>query len=205
MKEENARKELKISQAVCSLKAGDYSNFNIIYEENYDAIYAFLNQKLFKNHPVAEDLTSETFIKFLLSVDRYTHVNRFKLRSFLYSIAFRIFVDHYRKVKNISFIEIDEDTLNLLQTDGTTITHSIDKKIYRSLIFNALQRIDPKYRKVIELFYLNEMSYKEIQSELNIPETTIKIHLNRARHLLRCQLRKTKIFSDRLQPKLSLN
>ena len=203
MKKDNATKELKISNAIGNLKNGDYSTFNIIYEENYDAIYAFLRQKLYDNHSMVEDLTSETFIKFLICLDRYTHINRFRLRSFLYSIAFRIFVDYYRKNKFITFTEIDEDTLNLFHTDSSQIINSIDKKICKKALFLALNRLDKKYKRVLELFYFQEMSYKEIQTELNIPETTIKIHLNRARKLLRSQIGKNKIFSDRPVRKLS--
>lgn len=199
MKKNAARKELLISEAVAGLKDGDYSNFNIIYEETYDAVFSFLRRKLMNAPAMAEDLTSETFIKFLLSLDRYTHINRSLLRSFLYSIAFRIFVDYYRKTKNIKFTEIDSDVFNVFKTDASTITQPIDTKIGKQAIFNALNRLAPKYKRVIELFYLKEMSYKEIQQELNMPEATVKVHLNRARHLMRKQMKKNKVFRERIE------
>lgn len=199
MKKNATTKELIISQAVSDLKDGDYSNFNIIYEETNAAVYSFLRQKLLNDPSMAEDLTSETYIKFLLSLDRYTHINRFRLRSFLYSIAFRIFVDYYRKFKNIRFTEIDEETLNLFKTDASTITQPIDRKIGKQALSKALSRLDPKYQRVLELFYMKEMSYKEIQQELNMPETTIKVQLCRARNLLRVQMKKSKVFKDRME------
>ncbi len=203
MNKTDTNKELVVAKAIWSLKSGDYSGFNVIYEENFDAIYAFHRRKVFKEPAIAEDLTSETFIKFLLSLDRYTHSNSYRLKSFLYSIAFRVFVDYYRKNNKVIFTEIDDTTVDLLQTDSSAITKAIDDKTQKQAIFSALNRIDPKYKRVIELFYLQELSYKEIQNELNLPSSTIKVHLNRARQLLRSQMKRSKIFGERLELKLT--
>ena len=53
-------------------------------------------------------------------------------------------------------------------------------KLMRSLV----SKLKPRYRKLIELRYFNELSYEEIAEELELPIGTVKAQLFRARELL---------------------
>ena len=55
-------------------------------------------------------------------------------------------------------------------------------------ILKALNRLSETYRPVLQLFYLGELSYKEIASALEIPIGTVMSQLARGREELRARL-----------------
>jgi RNA polymerase sigma-70 factor (ECF subfamily) len=57
-----------------------------------------------------------------------------------------------------------------------------EQKIH--LMRSLVSKLKPRYRKLIELRYFNELSYEEIAEELELPIGTVKAQLFRARELL---------------------
>lgn len=55
-------------------------------------------------------------------------------------------------------------------------------------LYNAIERLRPEYREVIKLYYLDDLSIKEIAQVLNKNENTIKTQMLRARDMLRAIL-----------------
>lgn len=183
-----------IQVAIDSLKNGNYNSFDLVYKTYYNSILAFLLKKTC-NKSVAEDLTSETFIKFLVSLNRYEHISKARLGSYLYSIAFRNFVDFFRANRRAEMLDIDGIFSDRFLIDPV-LENQIDRKIRKSLLFNAIDLLGEDYKKVIEMYYFQELSYNEIQTKLMIPEGTLKVRLNRARKLLNIKLSKKQVFSQ---------
>jgi RNA polymerase sigma-70 factor (ECF subfamily) len=52
-------------------------------------------------------------------------------------------------------------------------------------VIDALSEIDPTYRTAVELFYLSELSYKEIAQTLDIPIGTVMSRLSRGKEQLK--------------------
>jgi RNA polymerase sigma-70 factor (ECF subfamily) len=55
-------------------------------------------------------------------------------------------------------------------------------------LYKAIEGLRPEYREVIKLYYLDDLSVKEIAQILNKNENTIKTQLFRARDILRSAL-----------------
>ena len=53
------------------------------------------------------------------------------------------------------------------------------------MVLDALLRIDVKYRTIVELFYLSELSYREIAKTLKIPIGTVMSRLSRGKEQLK--------------------
>jgi RNA polymerase sigma-70 factor (ECF subfamily) len=49
---------------------------------------------------------------------------------------------------------------------------------------DVVERLKPRYRKLVELRYFQERSYEEIAEELSLPLGTVKAQLFRAREFL---------------------
>ena len=49
---------------------------------------------------------------------------------------------------------------------------------------DVVERLKPRYKKLVELRYFQERSYEEIAEELNLPLGTVKAQLFRAREFL---------------------
>jgi RNA polymerase sigma-70 factor (ECF subfamily) len=56
----------------------------------------------------------------------------------------------------------------------------------------AIEQLSPKYRSLIELRYLEELSYEEIAEKLDLPLGTVKAQLFRAKDMLYNTLKVTK-------------
>jgi len=52
------------------------------------------------------------------------------------------------------------------------------------LVRSLVDRLAPRYRRIVSLRYFDELSYEEIARQLNLPLGTVKIQLRRARILL---------------------
>ena len=75
--------------------------------------------------------------------------------------------------------QLHEETLS----DQTTP----DTDTYMDL-HNAIEQLRPEYREVIKLYYLDDLSVKDIAQILNKNENTVKTELSRARDVLRTVL-----------------
>jgi RNA polymerase sigma-70 factor (ECF subfamily) len=49
---------------------------------------------------------------------------------------------------------------------------------------DVVEKLKPRYRRLVELRYYQELSYEEISEELNLPLGTVKAQLFRAREFL---------------------
>ena len=181
--------------AIHGIKKGNHTYFNVIYSTYYSLILNFLKRKTSNVH-LSEDLTSDTFLKFFTGIDRYQHTNKSNLRSYLFSIAFRNFVDHYRKNKSLTFVDVKGELEDCLLVDPFLLENRIDKAVRRNSLHRAIEYLSADQRRVVELFYFEELSYNEIQEKLKIPQGTIKARLNRARNFLKCRLLKVLAFKD---------
>nr|MBP7478648.1 sigma-70 family RNA polymerase sigma factor [Chitinophagales bacterium] len=65
---------------------------------------------------------------------------------------------------------------------------SIDQKMIinqkADMVKQAMARISPKYREILEHRYYDDLSYEEISERMELPIGTVKVHLNRAKSML---------------------
>ncbi len=134
----------------------------------------------------AEDLTQETFIR------AYQRLGSFdKERAFgpwIRRVAANLCLNHIKAQKPATALIHDE---RVYQHD-TVEKNPEGKQQLREEKGNiraAILELSANYRAVIELRHYQEMSYKEISSQLNIPVTDVKSHLFRARKLLAKRIR----------------
>ena len=55
----------------------------------------------------------------------------------------------------------------------------------RAMAEQGLEQLNPKYREVLILYYLEELSYQEISDVLQVPLATVGVRLRRAREALK--------------------
>ena len=82
----------------------------------------------------------------------------------------------YKSRVKLVFSVVDE---NVLPGHGSVHGRKEDDPV-RDLV----DRLAPRYRRIVNMRYFDELSYEEIAKQLNIPLGTVKIQLRRARLLL---------------------
>ncbi len=121
-------------------------------EEQYDKIYRYCYSKVHRRE-LAEDLTQETFLRFLESS---SYVNTGKSLHYLYTIARNLCTDEYRKQKPLAVeTEIPE---NYGQ-------ESMEVRLSVKMALSALEEAD---RELLLLRYVNQVPVSVISRLLGI-------------------------------------
>ena len=96
--------------------------------------------------------------------------------------------DYIRRTKKEKYdYELDNDN-NCLQVSSSADSSPEDLYIYHetdSKLSDALSRLRYKYRYILELRTVQNLSYKEIAEHLELSESQVKSRLNKAREKLK--------------------
>ncbi|NYB74104.1 RNA polymerase sigma factor [Sedimentibacter hydroxybenzoicus DSM 7310] len=140
-------------------------------------LYAF---SLCKDYHLAQDLTSETFFKAILSLDD----NVTYIKYWLFRVCKNLFIDNARKDKEYSNTEGLEDTLTSAITPLDRLIESEDKKH----LYNQVINLHHTYREILILYYYCDFTLNEICKTTGITTGSAKTLLFRARKKLKIKL-----------------
>ncbi len=161
--------------------------------DKYERALQFHVRKMVRKEHVVEDLVQESFIKAFEALASYSP--RYAFSTWLYKIATNHTIDYLRK-KKLNTRSIDAP----VRTREGEMSYQVPDATYRpdrhvvadqrkELIQEAIDRLPPKYHRVIVLRHQQEKSYQEIADELDLPLGTVKAHIFRAREKLNKYLR----------------
>lgn len=127
-----------------------------------------------------------------------------------------VFLNIYEKDKTLAYVNsfkpyvyraVHNACLNFIKKDKLTVAHDIDshphlyvsenedyllKRIEDELLWELLQAVEnlpSESQKVFKMSYIEKLSNKEIATKLNISINTVKSQKQRAKQLLRAQLK----------------
>jgi RNA polymerase sigma-70 factor (ECF subfamily) len=172
-------------------RGGDRRAFAELVELYKDKIY-HLGYRMLNQKQEAEDVVQETFLRVYMNLERYDENQKFS--TWIYRIATNLCIDRLRKRKpNYS---IDAEMSDNDGTDWHAILPSDEAGPEDELILsetqqnirNTIQSLPDKYRTVVVLRYLHDMSLQEISDVLEMPVTTVKTRVHRGREFLRKKL-----------------
>lgn len=154
------------------------------------AIFQLMLQRV-KNPEDAQDLTMEAFEKAFRHLHFFTPTHAFS--TWLFRIALNNLIDFTRRKQPavVRFGDAREggsafgaDWLYNRRSDMPTPEEALMREQRISLIQRLLDRLDERYRRMIELRYYEDMSYEEIAQRLDLPIGTVKAQLYRAKENL---------------------
>jgi len=167
---------------------GDQKAYAELMSRYKDSIY-FMLLKMVNNRDDADDLTIEAFGKAFKNIRQYTPDYAFS--TWLFKIATNNCIDFIRKKRKQTFsidkgIETDDGgELNVdIRSSQPDPEENMMKKQKVLMMRDVVERLKPRYRKLVELRYFQERSYEEIAEELQLPLGTVKAQLFRAREFL---------------------
>ncbi len=180
------------SQIIQQALKGDETAYKKLMRKYHDAIFNFIF-KMVHDREQVEDLTQEAFIKAFASLKKFN--DEYAFSTWLYKIATNNSIDYIRKRKLQVYsidkpIEARDSEFGFeLPDEGYEADQELISDQRAVMIREAIAKLPPKYRKVIELRHVDEKSYEEIADVLELPIGTVKAHIFRARELLYKQLR----------------
>lgn len=170
---------------------GDQRAFAEIVELYKDKIF-HLGYRMLSNRHEAEDVVQETFLRVYKNLDRYDQKQKFS--TWIYRIGTNLCIDRLRKRKPSYSLDAElndqdgTDGYALLPGDERTPESEYLLSETQKLIHQAIDSLPDKYKTVMVLRYLQELSLQEISEVMDMPVTTIKTRVHRGREFLRKKL-----------------
>lgn len=172
-------------------RKGDQRAFAELVELYKDKIFHLANRMLNNRHE-AEDVVQETFLRVFRNLDRYDE--NLKFSTWIYRIGTNLCIDRLRKRK--PSYSLDAEINDQDGTDGYSMIPSDDRTPESEMLLSETQRIihesieslPAKYKTIMLLRYIQDLSLQEISEVLDLPVTTIKTRVHRGREFLRKKL-----------------
>ena len=155
-------------------------NLEAVAGRFYASLYRFA-LSLTKNEVEAGDLTQQTF--FILAQRSHQIRDTSKVKCWLFTTLRREFLRTLRVQSNHPHVEFRPEI-----HDAPSLSVDALRALDAKTVLEALTQIEPTYRTAVELFYLSEMSYKEIAESLEIPIGTVMSRLSRGKEQLKAIL-----------------
>ena len=156
----------------------------IVFEQYYEDVYRFL-RALTRDRDLAEELTQETFLRAIRSIDTYRGEGEFRV--WLCSIAKNLFYSQMKKQKK-SIPVADEDFPEGESQEKTLIDRIADRETAME-IYQALHRLRDPYKEVFSLRVFGELSFREIGGLFEKSEHWACVTYHRARQMILREVR----------------
>jgi RNA polymerase sigma factor (sigma-70 family) len=146
----------------------------------YAPLYRFA-LSLTKSEAEAADLTQQTFLILAQRSHQIRDVS--KVKCWLFTTLRREFLRIIRAHANHPHQEFQPDI-----HDSPSLPDDALRALDAKAVVDALAAVEPTYRNAVELFYLSELSYKEIAETLDVPIGTVMSRLSRGKQQLKAIL-----------------
>ena len=172
-------------------RTGDQQAFAELVALYQDKLY-HMAFRMLGNRQEAEDVTQEAFLRVYRNLDRFDEGQKFS--TWIYRIATNLCIDRLRKRKQT--FSLDAESTEHEGLDGYAVIPSDDRTPESEMLLTETQRIvreaietlPAKYKSVMVLRYLLDLSLQEIGEVLDMPVTTVKTRVHRGREFLRKKL-----------------
>lgn len=151
------------------LQERDEKAISLLYDNYGDTLYG-IAYKVLKDEELAQDVLQESFIKIWKKSDSYD-ATKAKLFTWLFRITRNTAIDKLRSIKTKTDKEI--------QIDVSDVYNLGERGIMPELmdVKENLDKIESKYKIVLEALFFEGMTQQEASEELDIPLGTIKSRL----------------------------
>ena len=162
-----------------------------LYDAYYQEIYLYV-YALCKNHEwaadltqglrtvslakdaEAQDLTQETFLKALLSLDQ-SHTN---MRAWLYTVARNLYYNEVSKNRRVMYVDEYE---NETEDRANIPLENILSKERNRLLYHAIEHLPERQREIVMMQYFGGLGQKEIAKVLHMTPENVRVSAHRAK------------------------
>lgn len=166
-------------QWVREVLKGNPQAFAYIIDKYKNPLYATI-LRMVKNPQDAQDLVQEAFLKVYRQLDKYQETGTFS--SWLYRVAVNHCMDEFRKKRiRTTPAEFAED--QAVDRNHPEIVYL--KKEKQRQLERLIGTLPEDERLIVLLRYANDCSYEEIGRMVNVPVSTVRNKLHRAKKKMR--------------------
>jgi RNA polymerase sigma-70 factor (ECF subfamily) len=168
--------------------AGDAEAFSMLVKKYESAVYGFCYHKV-GNFADAQDLAQEAFVQAYLDLPQLRDATKFS--HWLYRIASNACTTwlrrqgRKRKLQTIPLDDALKEYGDFIDEKALPPHDAVEYKELRASVASAISALSEKNRLAVTLYYIDGLSYEEIADFLDVPQSTVKSRLNKARKQLK--------------------
>ena len=167
-------------------QGGDQQAFAVLVQAYQGTAYA-LALRLLRNPDDAADMAQEAFIRAGQALPRFRGQSRFG--TWLYRIVYNLSLNRQDALRRQGPRVADGEAVAaaLPAREGDPV-RTAEAGELREWLWEQVDLLPERYRAVLVLYYLRELTYDEIAEILDLPLGTVKTHLYRAKAELKKRL-----------------
>ena len=168
-------------QLVKSYLKGQEACLEMLLQRHMPGLFNFVF-KYTHNQSEAEDVTQEAFVKIWKNLKKFNP--KYKFKTWAYTIAKNTALDSLKK-KGFTALTNDDKTEDVALSKALVSPDPLPEQLMMSIddagmVNRAMQKLPPKYRQVIDLYYHGQFNFREIAGMLKESINTIKTRHRRA-------------------------
>lgn len=144
--------------------------------------------RMVSNEADREDVCQEVFIKVYQNLGGFQFESKFS--TWIAKIAYNTSINYLKKKKVPLFDDLrrEDESIDSFGSESRTADSFAVSTDISARLQQEIDALPVRYRTILTLYHLDEMSYSEIADILNMPDGTVKNYLFRARKLLKQKL-----------------
>ena len=169
-------------ELIFQAKKNNQKAFQVLFDLHWEYIYNY-QLKRTRNSQMAEEISIQTFTKAFDKLNSFD--SKFTFKTWLITISKNLHVDQIRKEKSLKKIQSDniDNSKMIIDTmpspeEGMISAQNLDELLIK------IKSLKKEYRRILQLRFFEDFSYKEISLELKQPLNTIKVKILRAKRIL---------------------
>jgi RNA polymerase sigma-70 factor (ECF subfamily) len=152
-----------------------------IYNSYFKDIYYFI-YSISKDRHIAEDLTSETFVKAMKSIEGFK--GNCDIKVWLFQIAKNSYYSYIRKHKNLVALDSVPDIKDDFDIEKSLLSSEESMKIHE-----IIHNLSEPYKEVFSLRVFGELSFRQIACLFDKTDNWACVTFHRARNKIKEEMR----------------
>jgi RNA polymerase sigma factor (sigma-70 family) len=154
-----------------------------LFERHYESVARFFHNKSQRD---ADDLIQRTFLRCVETHGRLQKPASF--RFYLFGVARNVLLEYLeekgrrQRHEDLNFFTVSIEDVS--PTPSTALARAREERV----ILGALRRIPLEFQIVLELYYWEELSARELAEVLELPEGTVRTRIRRAKLLFQQEI-----------------
>ncbi len=173
-------------QLVQASQQGDQEAFAVLVQRHQRRVFN-LSWRMLQDYEDASEITQESFLAAWQGLPAFRGEARFT--TWLYRITYNCCLQQLERRKRERSLQAAVQAEQLLEErNKKQAEDALEQRDRQVIVREQLEQLPARYRGVLILRHFQELTYEEMANILSMPVGTVKIHLFRARNLLKKRL-----------------
>ncbi len=152
--------------------------------DRYQEAFLRAAQRVVKNREDAEDIVQEAFAKIYRNAKKFKKQEGIEFKSWAYRVLLNTSFSHYQRLKKKRGVSLEffETYKYEIMDEKENIKIDVETK---DIIKQVLLELPEDLKKIVELHYLQDLSYESISKQEGLTIAAIKMRLFRSRKLMK--------------------